>query len=103
MKNIIVLLIVILSFSSCKKEQYFEATVLERSYCDKVLLQFDNSLADIGESDSNTYRSNELSAKMNIIGSKILVKYRIPKNDEIFNCPTIGVSYRQIFVTEITN
>lgn len=101
MKNILILLIVILSFSSCKKESYFEATVLGIGSCGQRTLQFEESLANIGYSPDNIYMSNELPETYQIEGSRVQVQLREPILNEFFLCPDYGIRYRQIHITNI--
>ncbi|MGB0885700.1 MAG: hypothetical protein ACPGVH_04820 [Chitinophagales bacterium] len=101
MKFFIPLFIIVLSFTSCKKDKYFEATVLEKGSCGQRLLQFEENLSNVTESISNIYMCNELPEIMQITGLKIRIKYREPQNDEYFLCPDFGIKYKQIFITNI--
>jgi len=106
MKYLVVLLLVIVSLSSCKEEEtrtidYFNGTVLQKGLdCgDAYLIQFEAGQEGIpaNQWDRIFYEIN-LDSTMRVEGLKVKVKFRDPLEAESMICTAMGPGYPQMYV-----
>ena len=85
-------------------DSFFNATVLGiGGDCRTYLIQFDEDIENTtGHSPlMRTYYAPNLPEEYGIKGTRISVKFRVPKNDELMVCTTMGPAYGQVYIVEV--
>ena len=102
----IILSFILLSFilSSCEKEEdkTFNATVIGPGLdCGSYLIRLNEELSGfIQNSFDNTFYEINLPEEQKVKGKLIYVEFRLPENNELMVCKTLGFSYPQIYITK---
>jgi hypothetical protein len=108
---IIILLVVILNFSSCEEKNDdqsfpFEAEVLGINMdCGLPAIKFINNLDQVNEiadtySPSAIFIAKNLPSELQLYGISIVLNVRKIQNSELGVCSTMGPSYPWIYVLE---
>ena len=84
-------------------DSFFNATVLGiGGDCRTYLIQFDEDVESItGHSLMRTYYAPNLPEEYGVKGTRIRVKFRVPENDELMACTTMGPAYGQVYIVEV--
>lgn len=96
-------------FTSCSKneieikEELFNATVIgEGLDCgNSYLIKFNDDVSGLPQNSfDNIFYELNLPEDYKVEGKLIFVEFRLPENDELIVCTTLGLAYPQIYITK---